>query len=65
MSIDDSFKLSFQECEGHEGAKAQRVVFCHKDECLFSTGFSRMSERQYALWHIQMGVSRQYSKYFM
>jgi coronin-1B/1C/6 len=45
------------ECEGHEGAKAQRVVFCHKDECLFSTGFSRMSERQYALWHIQMGDS--------
>ncbi|XP_070572329.1 coronin-6-like [Ptychodera flava] len=35
--------------KGHEGAKPQRVVFL-KDNKLFTTGFSRMSERQYALW---------------
>eukprot|EP00794_Sanderia_malayensis_P014260 gene14260-15747_t len=34
---------------GHEGAKPQRVLFTDFDR-LFSTGFSRMSERQYAVW---------------
>ena len=38
-----------QEAGGHEGAKPTQVVFlkCGK---VFSCGFSRMSERQYALW---------------
>ncbi|XP_078600315.1 coronin-6-like [Branchiostoma floridae x Branchiostoma japonicum] len=33
----------------HEGAKPQRAV-CLKDGRIFTTGFSKMSERQYALW---------------
>lgn len=36
------------EGEGHEGAKPQRVV-CLKNDLILTTGFSRMSERQYAL----------------
>jgi len=38
-----------QEVVGHDGAKPTQVVFlkCGK---VFSCGFSRMSERQYALW---------------
>ncbi|XP_006820760.1 coronin-1C-like [Saccoglossus kowalevskii] len=38
-----------QEGNGHEGAKPQRVVFL-KDNKIITTGFSKMSERQYALW---------------
>lgn len=38
---------------GHEGSKSQRVIFALKDTKLLSTGFSRMSERQYALWEIK------------
>jgi len=34
---------------GHEGAKPTQIV-CLKDGNIFTTGFSRMSERQYALW---------------
>jgi len=33
----------------HEGAKPQQVVYL-KDDRVFTTGFSRMSERQFALW---------------
>lgn len=36
------------EGEGHEGAKPQRVVYL-KNDLILTTGFSRMSERQYAL----------------
>jgi len=36
------------EAEGHEGAKPMRAVYM-KDGTIFTTGFSRMSERQYAL----------------
>lgn len=35
---------------GHEGSKPQRVIFTFNDKYLFSTGFSRQSERQYACW---------------
>jgi len=38
------------EGNGHEGSKAQRVIFTMDDKYLFSCGFSRMSERQYACW---------------
>lgn len=38
-----------QEVSGHEGSKPAQVVFL-RDGHVFSTGFSRMSERQYALW---------------
>lgn len=34
---------------GHEGAKPTQIVYL-KDGNIFTTGFSRMSERQYALW---------------
>ncbi|XP_042903245.1 coronin-6 [Parasteatoda tepidariorum] len=37
-----------QEAMGHEGAKPQKAIFL-KNGLLFTTGFSRMSERQYAL----------------
>lgn len=36
------------EGEGHEGAKPQRVTYL-KNDLILTTGFSRMSERQYAL----------------
>ncbi|XP_078598527.1 coronin-1C-like isoform X3 [Branchiostoma floridae x Branchiostoma japonicum] len=35
--------------KAHDGAKPQRAVYL-KDGRVFTTGFSRMSERQYALW---------------
>ncbi|XP_019646705.1 PREDICTED: coronin-6-like [Branchiostoma belcheri] len=35
--------------KAHDGAKPQRAVYM-KDGRIFTTGFSRMSERQYALW---------------
>lgn len=38
--------------KGHEGSKGQRVIFVLNDTKILSTGFSRMSERQYALWDI-------------
>ncbi|CAF1127073.1 unnamed protein product [Adineta steineri] len=34
---------------GHQGAKPARAIYL-RDGRIFSTGFSRMSERQYALW---------------
>lgn len=36
------------EADGHEGAKPQRIVYL-KNNLILTTGFSRMSERQYAL----------------
>jgi len=38
------------EGKGHEGSKAQRVIFTMHDKFLFSCGFSKMSERQVAVW---------------
>lgn len=37
--------------QGHTGAKSSRVVFLDKHR-LFTTGFSKMSERQFAIWDI-------------
>lgn len=42
--------MSLQEGKGHDGAKPAQAVFL-KDDQIFTTGFSRMSERQYALWN--------------
>eukprot|EP00054_Salpingoeca_dolichothecata_P032470 m.266147 g.266147 ORF g.266147 m.266147 type:complete len:453 (-) comp30123_c0_seq1:31-1389(-) len=39
------------EGKGHAGTKAARVTFTTEGK-LFTTGFSRMSERQYAVWDI-------------
>ena len=36
--------------DGHTGNKPSRVIFCGTTNKLFSTGFTRMSQRQYALW---------------
>ena len=36
------------EAGGHEGAKPQRIIYL-RNGLIFTTGFSRMSERQYAL----------------
>lgn len=38
-----------KEITGHEGSKPTQVIYLKGDK-IFSTGFSRMSERQYALW---------------
>jgi coronin-1B/1C/6 len=38
-----------QEANGHEGSKPAQVVYLRSGQ-VFTTGFSRMSERQYALW---------------
>lgn len=38
------------EGSAHAGNKPSRVIFCGTTNKLFTTGFSRMSERQYALW---------------
>lgn len=38
-----------KESLGHEGSKISRVAFM-KNNKLFTTGFSKMSERQYAVW---------------
>ena len=37
---------------GHPGNKGSRVVFLGDTNLLFSTGFSRMNERQIALWDV-------------
>ena len=39
----------FQEEKAHVGAKAAQAVFL-KDDRIFTTGFSKMSDRQYAIW---------------
>jgi len=38
-----------QEGVGHEGSKPAQVVYL-RNGLIFTTGFSRMSERQVALW---------------
>lgn len=37
-----------KEADGHEGAKPQRAIYLRND-LIFTTGFSKMSERQYSL----------------
>ena len=41
--------VGLQEGKIHEGAKPAQVAYL-KDGKLFTTGFSKMSERQFALW---------------
>ncbi|GAV52596.1 hypothetical protein ZYGR_0AG05870 [Zygosaccharomyces rouxii] len=38
------------ECKAHEGAKSQRVVWLGNSNRLLTSGFSKISERQVALW---------------
>lgn len=35
----------------HSGSKAAKAVFCSDDDMVFTTGFSRTSERQLAAWN--------------
>ena len=44
------FVRSLQEGTGHQGSKASKVLFLGDKNRIFTTGFSRMSERQYAIW---------------
>jgi len=48
--IDPRTGAVVQQGQGHEGTKAARVVWCGELNKLFSTGFSKMRERQYAVW---------------
>jgi len=48
--IDPRTGAVVQQGQGHEGSKAARVVWCGELNKLFTTGFSKTSERQYALW---------------
>ncbi|CAD5120749.1 DgyrCDS9310 [Dimorphilus gyrociliatus] len=47
--IDPRSGAVVKEHKAHEGTKPSQVVFL-KNNLLFTTGFSKMSERQYALW---------------
>eukprot|EP00698_Gefionella_okellyi_P009625 TRINITY_DN2469_c0_g1_i1.p1 TRINITY_DN2469_c0_g1~~TRINITY_DN2469_c0_g1_i1.p1 ORF type:complete len:506 (-),score=122.46 TRINITY_DN2469_c0_g1_i1:101-1618(-) len=38
------------EVDGHQGSKASRLVFLHGKNRIFTTGFSKSSDRQYAVY---------------
>jgi len=38
------------EAEGHQGVKGSRVIYLGTKEKLFSVGFTKTSEREYAIW---------------
>ena len=46
-------KLSFSQGQAHSGTKASKVVFIGDTGNLFTTGFSKYSDRQYAVWSQQ------------
>ena len=50
--------LLLQEGQGHTGSKASRVIFCGSTNKLFTTGFSRTSDRQYGVWNSVSGSSQ-------
>jgi hypothetical protein len=39
------------EGKAHDGTKASRAIFVSESDLIFTTGFSKMSERQYGLWN--------------
>ncbi|AQZ13648.1 CRN1 (YLR429W) [Zygosaccharomyces parabailii] len=46
------------ECQAHEGAKSQRVIWLGNSDRLATSGFSRLSERQVGIWdafHLENG----------
>lgn len=47
--VDPRAGAIIQEATGHEGSKATQIVFL-KNGMIFTTGFSKMSERQLGLW---------------
>jgi len=48
--IDPRSGAVVQQGQGHEGTKSSRVVWCGELNKLFTTGFSKVSERQYGVW---------------
>lgn len=48
--IDPRTGAVVQQGQGHEGTKAFRVAWCGELNKLFTVGFSKSSERQYAIW---------------
>jgi hypothetical protein len=44
------FKL--KEGDGHQGSKISRVIMLGCGAKLFTTGFSKLSERQIGIWNI-------------
>ena len=46
------FFFQFQEGSGHQGVKASKSVFLGDTNRIFTTGFSKLSERQYAIWDV-------------
>jgi WD40 repeat protein len=48
--IDPRAEAVISEGSSHDGTKAARVVFVGEKNWMFTTGFSRMSERQYGVW---------------
>lgn len=49
--IDPRKEAVTAQVEGHQGSKASKVIFLDKKR-LLTTGFSRLSERQFAIWDI-------------
>jgi hypothetical protein len=47
--VDPRQKKIAQEVEGHQGVKGSRVIYLGMDK-LFSCGFSKTSEREFAIW---------------
>jgi hypothetical protein len=48
--LDPRGKSVVSETEGHQGVKGSRVIWLGKTEKLFSVGFTKTSEREFALW---------------
>ncbi|GAU93949.1 hypothetical protein RvY_05802 [Ramazzottius varieornatus] len=38
---------------GHSGTRSSKLAFCTNKRKIFTTGFSKFSERQYALWDVK------------
>lgn len=41
-----------QTTPGHSGTRSSKLAFCTNKRKIFTTGFSKFSERQYALWDV-------------
>ena len=50
------FFLLVQQFKGHGGGTKSTQVTFLKNGMIFTTGFSKMSEREYALWDAQKGI---------
>ena len=48
--LDPRTGVVVQQGQGHEGTKSFRAVWCGEMNKLFTTGFSKVSERQFGIW---------------